>query len=169
MVNTNRQTYKAERGHHKVFLFAINLESSYVSKEYSFTEDYILQPVWTYICLYYAHFHWRNGVVRSWEPSAMNGLAARLKKNIFWSNSYLWVITPKFGWLIERRVRHFKQHLLSPCWQHFPLLLSLVLNWSIESDLPYLATFGHSIKLRTHLLYGLTRYVILKLAQTGFV
>ena len=70
---------------------------------------------------------------------------------------------------IERRVRHFKQHLSFSCGQHIPLLLSLVLNWSIEGDLPYPATFGHSTELRTHLLYGLTSYVILKLAQTGFV
>ena len=35
-----------------------------------------------------------------------------------------------------------------------------LLNWSIEGDILYPATFGHSMKLRTHLLYELTRYVV---------
>ena len=42
-----------------------------------------------------------------------------------------------------------------------------MLNWSIEGDLIYPATFGHSMDLRTHLLCELTRYMTLKIAKMG--
>jgi hypothetical protein len=130
----SQEHVRTENLGHRHNSFAFKSESSYVSKEYNFNKINITAcinlylPIWCLLSIY------RNSVVRSWDPSAMNGLTARFNK-IFFFEQLSKRLTRKFAWLAVNWVRYLKQYLPFSD-QQILLFLSTMLNWSIEGNRP---------------------------------
>ena len=66
-------------------------------------------------------------------PYCYEWTVAKFNKNFF-PNSCRGVSFAKYDFLIENTARYLKQYLFCVSMQHIPLLLSIILSWSIEGN-----------------------------------